>query len=99
MAYPDGAAVPWAYFVEAILAKQIEEGSISLQQAVLVFINAHLLQNPLVHQRCSLDAIPKPVLDLDLPNKHCLHASLKSIQDSWNLYQKKKNQEILLHLI
>lgn len=47
--YPDSAAVARTHFVETIFAQQIQEGPISLQKAVFILINGHLLEDPLVH--------------------------------------------------
>ena len=83
--YPNGAAVSGPHFVEAVLAEHVEEGAVRLQQAALVLLHGHLLQDPLVHQRRPLDAVPEPVLDLDLPHQHCLHTSLEGVEDGGHL--------------
>lgn len=83
--YPHSATVTGAHFVEPILAQQIEEGAISLEQAVLVLVHRHVPQHPLVHQRCSLDATAEPVLDLHLAHQDGLNTALQRSQDGGHL--------------
>ena len=88
--YPDCTAITRTDFVESIFAEQVQEGPVGLQETTLVFINGHLLQNPLVHQSSTFDAVPKPVLDLDLPHQDGLDAPLQSVQDGGDLVGLKK---------
>ncbi|TNN41876.1 hypothetical protein EYF80_047943 [Liparis tanakae] len=78
--YPDGAAVPGAHFVEPVLAEQVQEGAVGLQEAALVLVDGRLLQDPLVHEGGALDAVPEPVLDLDLSHQDRLHAPLQGVE-------------------
>ena len=74
--YPDSAAVSRAHFVESVLAEQIQKGTVSLQKTALILINGHLFQDPFVHQGCTFDAVPKPVLDLNLSHQNSLYTPL-----------------------
>lgn len=85
LTHPDSSAVPGAHFVQAVLAEQIEEGAVRLQEAALVVVDGHLFEDPLVHQGRAFDPVPEPVLDLDLPHQDGLDAPLQCVQDGWNL--------------
>lgn len=85
LTHPDSSTVSGAHFVKAVLAQQIEEGAVRLQEAALVVIDGHLFEDPLVHQGRAFDPVPKPVLDLDLPHQDGLDAPLQCVQDGWNL--------------
>lgn len=83
--HPDSPTVSGAHFVQAVLAQQIEEGAVRLQEAALVIVDGHLLEDPLVHQGRAFDPVAEPVLDLDLPHQDGLDAPLQRVQDGWNL--------------
>lgn len=85
LTHPDSSTVSGAHFVKAVLAQQIEEGAVRLQEAALVVIDGHLFEDPLVHQGRAFDPVPEPVLDLDLPHQDGLDAPLQCVQDGWNL--------------
>ena len=85
IAYPHGATISRPQLEEPILAEQVEKRAVGLQQAALVLIDAQLPQHPLVHEGRVLNAVPKPVLDLDLAHQHRLHAPLERIEDGWHL--------------
>lgn len=93
LTHPDSSTVSGAHFVQPVLAQQIEEGAVRLQEAALVVVDGHLFEDPLVHQGRAFDPVPEPVLDLDLPHQDGLDAPLQCIQDGWNLAKMCTDEE------